>query len=524
MLRQFICPVVAVFIALAGIGWFLASSEHSQSAVAEKQTSTQPADSPQTNDDFIKREQRLNEINLVLARRAPQLLNQAPAVVPVADATPAWLDPALNDLYQQIKQKRVRIWFPRNNEPFSIWVGNPSRIVDDKKVYQHTEVLKNVIPLVNQLPFPVRIWFYGTRDQTNPELGECVETLSEVKQLAGVKFSLCRINERGYKALRNLPQLTDLEILYSHLDEAALEQITQLEGLRRLHLDFGSASVSLQAAQKVLDLPLLEDLKFNLELAPEGVVPFWEKMARCSQLTSIEVDLGSVTQNAMIKFMKTGDHQNLQRWIIRELFPRQRLVDTLALAPNLEVLKVPSGKTDQVIYLLENLAAHQPRMKQLVIGWDTGSHLGGDQARTALKLLTSFPQLERCHVPINLPEPEALQPLTRLEHLEYLYCRNMNLDQKTLLLLAQMPALKRLEVNKLQFDQDAAHLLPWLSHVEQIEIKDPTTLTDERLELLAQLPRLSKLKWCDIAIKDPIPLSEAARTRFPQIDYDICGK
>ncbi|WP_339732789.1 hypothetical protein [uncultured Gimesia sp.] len=522
MLRQFICPVAAVLIALAGIGGLLVSSDHSQKAVAEKQNSSEPAVAPQTDSDFKQREQRLNEINLLLACRAPQFSGKPPAATP--KATPPWLDPALDDLFQQIKRKRVRLWFPRNKEPFSIWVGNPAQTVDGKKVYQHTAVLKNVIPLVNQLPFPVRIWFYGTRDQTNPELGECIETLSEVKQLAGVKFSMCRINERGYTALRNMPNLTNLEIIRSHLNEAALAQIIQAERLRRLHLDFGNHQVSLQAAEKVLALPLLEDLKLHVELPAKDVTPFWKKMARCSQLTAVEIDLGSVTQNAMLSFLKNGDRQNLRKWIIREIFPRKPLADALALAPHLEVLKVPSGKADEISYLLEQVAAHQPRMKQLVIGWDTGNHLSGDQSRTALKLLTNFPNLERCHIPIDLPEPAALQPLTRLTHLEYFYCKNLNLDQDTLLLLAQMPTLKRLEVNKLQFDQGVAHLLPWLSNVENIKIKDPTTLTDERLELLATLPRLSKLKWCDIAIKEPIPLTDAARARYPQIEFDVCGK
>ncbi|QDT45266.1 hypothetical protein Pan241w_53860 [Gimesia alba] len=522
MLRQFICPMAAVLLALAGIGGFLVSSDHSQTAIAEKQVSTEPTDVVQIDTGFQKREQRLNEINLVLAKRAPQFSGNPPPSTP--EVFPPWRDPALDNLYQEIKRKRVGLWFPRNKEPFSIWVGNPSKTVDGKKVYQHCEVLKNAIPSINQLPFPVRIWFYGTRDQTNPELGKCIETLSKVKQLAGVKFSLCRINERGYTALRNLPNLTNLEILHSHLDEAALEQIVQIKRLRRLHLDFGSHPISLQVAEKVLDLPVLEDLKLNLEMAPEDVIPFWEKMAGCSQLTSVEVDLGSVKQKAMLSFLKNGDRQNLQKWIIREIFPQKRVADALALAPNLEVLKVPSGKDEDISYLLEQVAAHQPHMKQLVIGWDTGNHLSGDQARTALTLLTSFPQLERCHIPVELPEPAALQPLTQLPNLEYFYCKNLNLDQDTLLLLAQMPALKRLEVNKLQFDQSAAHLLPWLTNVEQIEIKDPTTLTDERLELLATLPRLSTLKWCDIAIKDPIPLTDAARARFPKIEFDVCGK
>ncbi|MCA9014474.1 MAG: hypothetical protein KDA77_04000 [Planctomycetaceae bacterium] len=522
MLRQFICPVAAVLIALAGIGGFLVSSDHSQKAVAEKQTSVQPEDVTHEAADFKQREQRLNEINLVLASRAPEFSDNPPAAAPPKKLP--WQDPALDGLYQEIRRNRVGLWFPRNKEPFSIWVGNPSQTVDGKKVYQHCEALKQAIPVINQLPFPVRIWFYGTRDQTNPELGKCIETLSEVKQLAGVKFSLCRINERGYTALRNLPNLTNLEIIHSHLNEAALEQITQNRQLRRLHLQFGSDPISFEAAEKILDLPQLEDLKLNVELAPEHVAPFWKKMARCSQLTSVEVDLGSVTQNAMLNFLKTGDRQNLRRWTIREIFPRKPLADALALAPHLEVLKVPSGKQEDISYLLEQLAAHQRHLKQLVIGWDTGDHLSGDQARAALNLLTSFPYLERCHIPIDLPEPAALQPLTRLAHLEYFYCKNMNLDQKTLLLLAQMPALKRLEVDKLQFDKGAAHLLPWLTSVEQIEIKDPTTLTDERLELLATLPRLSKLKWCDVAIKEPIPLTDAARARFPKIEFDVCGK
>ncbi|QDV53357.1 hypothetical protein [Gimesia fumaroli] len=522
MLRQFICPVAAVLLALAGIGGLIISSDHSQNAVAEKQTSAESTPPSQADVDSKQREQRLKEINLILSKRAPEFSGAPPQ--PTPEATPVWLDPALDNLYQQIKRKRAGLWFPRNNEPFSIWVGNPSKTVDGKKVYQHTEVLKNVIPLVNQLPFPVRIWFYGTRDQTNPELGECIETLSAVKQLAGVKFSLCRINERGYTALKNLPNLTNLEILYSHLDEAGLSEITQAKKLNRLHLNFGNQSISLQAAEQVLTLPLLEDLKIHVDIAAEDVTPFWEKMTKCSQLTSVEIDLGSVTQNAMIYFLKNGDRQNLRSWIIREIFPRKRLADALALAPNLEVLKVPSGRTDDIFYLLEQVAEHQPRIKQLVIGWDTGNHLSGDQARAALTLLTNFPQLERCHIPVELPDARALQPLTRLPHLQFFYCRNLNLDQDTLVQLAQMPALKRLEVDKLQFDQNAAHLLPWLSNVEKITIKDPTTLNDERLELLAKMPRLSKLVWCDIAIKEPIPLTKAARARFPQFEYDVCGK
>lgn len=522
MLRQIICPVAIVLLAVAGIGSFLLTSEHAQNANAEKQESAQPKVITEIDPDFQRREQRLLDINQVLARRAPEFGGNPPQAT--LDPVPVWADPEHDKIYQQIIKKRARLWFPRNNEPFSIWVGNPYQEVDGKKVYEHAQVLNDVVPLINQLPFPVRIWFYGTRDQSNPELGECINALADIKQLAGIKFSLCRINDQGYTALKNLPNLTDLEILYSHLDEAAVAEIIQMKRLKRLHLDFSNNKISLKSAESILTLPELQDLKLHVDVPGVDVTPFWEKMTDCTQLTDVEIDLGSVTEKAMLHFLTKGNRENLQTLYIREIFPRKRLAQALQNAPNLQVLKVPSGKDKDMLYLLDQLASHHPRLKQLVVGWDTGNHLTGEQARTALNLLTSFPELERCHIPIDLPDSAALKPLLELPHLEYVYCKNLNLDQETLLLLAQMPTLKRLEVDRLEFDENAAHLLPWLTNIQKIEIKDPTTLTDERLELLATMPRLNKLTWCDIAIKDPVPLSKAARARFPQITYEVCGK
>jgi len=275
---------------------------------------------------------------------------------------------------------------------------------------------------------------------------------------------------------------------------------------------------------KVTELPALEDLKLIVSLEQKEIPGFWKKLTACSNLVSVEVDCGWMNQKILIEFLKKGDRQKLREWKIYTECPREELANALALAPNLEVLRVPSGTTLETSYLLEQVSKNHPRMRVLAIGWESGAHLQGDQARKALSLLACFPHLEKFHVPISLPEPKALQPLTRLSQLERFYCRDLNLDQQTLLQLAQMPRLKKLKVGALKFGRESAHILPWLSNVEQIEIIDPTTLTDERLTLLATMPRLAKLKWCDIAITEPVPLSEEARSRFQHIKFDVCEK
>lgn len=526
MFRQLIWPVVAVIIALAGIGGFLANSEKSNRAIAEKEVkeeiTEQVISRAPAQPKFNKRELRLDDINLILASRISQL--SQPKVKPSQKVDTPWLDPSLDGIYQQLRNQKLSIRFPTEEESFAIWVGNPMEIVNGKKVYQHTAVLKKAVPLINQLPFPVRIWFYGTRDQSNPELGECIETLSGISKLGGVKFSFCRINERGYTALRNLSHLTNLEILHSNLNDAGLEQIVQNKNLRRLHLNFGSTKVSESVLGKVPSLPELEDLKIVASLEPNEVALFWGKLASCGTLVCLEVDCGSITENLMIDFLKGPHRERLRQLKIIELFPRKKLVDALVYVPNLELFKIPSGTSSDMIYLLQQLSKHQTRLKSLSIGWDSGDHMNGDQARDALGLLACFPNLEDFHVPITLPEPAALQPLTRLTHLKSFYCQNFNLDQKTLLLLAQMPSLKSLTVDSLEFGQESAHVLPWLSNLNQLELRDPVTLTDERLSLLATIPHLSKLTWCDIAIKEPIPLTEEARARFQYIKFDVCGK
>lgn len=525
MFRQLVIPFVAVLIAVAGIGGFLISEDRTQSVVADKQSlsDTTPSIQHHTHTDLQKTGRRLDEINQVIASRVPQLSGLRP-VNANSDLQAPWHDPALNDLFQQIRNQKLTLWFPKNDEPFSIWVGNPEKIVDGKKVYQHAEALQKAVPLINQLPFPVRVWFYGTRDRSNPELGECIEAVEGIKNLTGIKFSYCRINERGYRALRNLSRLQDLEILHSHLDEAALEQIAQIDGLRRLHLHFGKKKIDSPLAEKILELPHLEDLKLCIALAPQYVKPFWTKLSGCSQLVSLEVDCGTVKQDVLVKFLKGGDHQKLNKWVIRSMFPKKKLADAFVLAPQLTSLKLTSGSTEQTVYLLEKLASDLPGMKCLTFGWDTGTHLTGEEARKALSLLGRFSNLEQCHIPITLPDAYALQPLTQLKQLESFYCNNLNLNQETLLLLAKMPKLKSLDVNALNFGDESAHLLPWLSHVEQIEIRDPSTLTDERLALLNQLPQLSRLKWCDIAIQKPVPLTLEARERYPNLKFEICGK
>lgn len=522
MIRQFVYPLAVVLIALAGIGGFLVNSEHSQNAIAEKEV-TVPTESQVESGAVLKaREQQLNDINLILANRVPHLSAQHSQQAPVKQ-TP-WLDPALDGLYQQIRNQKLSIRFPRKGESFAIWVGNPVEIVDGKKVYQHAEALKKAIPLIKQLPFPVKIWFYGTRDQSNPELGECVELLEGVSNLNAIKFSYCRLDERGFAALGNLSNLTDLEILYSNVDDAGLEQILKNKKLRRLNVHFGTRKVSSQALGKVTELPALEDLKVIISLEQKEVAGFWKKLTTCSNLVAVEVDCGWVNQKMMVDFLKKGDRQKLRKWKIYSECPREEFANALALAPNLEVLRVPSGTTLETSYLLEQVSKNHPRMRVLAIGWESGKHLQGDQARKALSLLARFPHLQKFHVPISLPEPKALQPLTRLSQLESFYCRDLNLDQETLLQLAQMPGLKKLKVGALKFGRESAHTLPWLSNVEQVEIIDPTTLTDERLTLLATMPRLAKLKWCDIAITEPVPLSDEARSRFQHIKFDVCEK
>ncbi|QDT93831.1 hypothetical protein [Gimesia algae] len=524
MFRQLVIPVVAVLVAVAGIGGVLINTDRTHSVVADKQALTDATPSIQhhTHTDLQKTGRRLDEINQVIASRVPQLSGLRP-VNANNDSQAPWHDPALNHLFQQIRDQKLTLWFPRNGEPFSIWVGNPEKIVDGKKTYQHAEALQKAVPLINQLPFPVRVWFYGTRDQSNPELGECIEAVEGIKKLTGVKFSYCRINERGYQALRKLSRLQNLEILHSHLDETALEQIAQIDGLRRLHLHFGKKKINYSVAEKVLDLPYLEDLKLCIALPSKDVTPFWMKLAGCSQLVSLEVDCGTVKQDVLVKFLKTGDHQKLNKWVIRSIFPRKKLADAFVLAPQLTSLKIPSGSTDEMLYLLEKLASDLPGMRDLTFGWDTGTHLTGEEARQALSLLGSFTNLEHCQVPITLPDAYALQPITQLKQLESFYCKNLNLNQETLLQLAKMPALKSLDVYALNFGDESAHLLPWLSHVEQIEIRDPTTLTDARLALLTKLPQLSRLKWCDIAIQKPVPLSLEAREKYPNLEFEICG-
>ncbi|MFH1301669.1 MAG: hypothetical protein ABIK07_11465 [Planctomycetota bacterium] len=522
MVRQFVCPVAIVLIALAGIGGLLMTSEQTQNAVAEKEVIIQADSQVEPGSVLKEREQRLNDINFILASRVPQISERGlkPAQI---DPAP-WFDPALDDLYQQIKKQKLAIRFPHDHETFAIWVGNPVRIVDGKKIFQHTESLKESIPLINQLPFPVKIWFYGTRDQANPELGECIETLSGISNLNAVKFSYCRINDRGYAALRNLPKLTDLEILYSDLDEAGLEQITQIKNLQRLSVNFGTEKVSGPALDKVTELPELEELKVIASLQPDEIAVFWKKLTACKKLVSVDVDCGGMNQKMMISFLKEGDRQKLREWKIHTECPGKALANALALAPNLEVLTVSSGKAAEISYLLDQESKHHPRLRELTIGWETGVHLKGDQARKGLSLLARFPNLQKVHVPIVLPEPKALQPLTRLSQLESFYCRDLNLNQETLLQLAQMPGLKKLKVDRLEFGRESAHILPWLTNVEQIEINDPTTLTDERLTLLATMPRLTELKWCDIAIREPVPLSEEARSAFQHIKFDVCEK
>lgn len=524
MFRQRAIPFVVVLLALAGIGGFLVNSDRSQSVVADKQAvaDVTPAIQHHTHTDLQKTGRRLDEINQVIASRIPQLRGLPPVNTSGVTQGP-WNDPALNDLYQQIRDQKLTIWLPREGEPFSIWVGNPEKVVDGKKVYQHTEALQKSVSLINQLPFPVRIWFYGTRDQSNPELGECIEAVAGIKNLSGVKFSYCRINERGYQALRKLSGLQDLEILHSHLNETALEQIAQMDGLQRLHLHFGKNQIDSPLAEKLLNLPHLQDFKLYINLASKRVNPFWKKLSGCSQLVALEVDCGAVKQDLLVKFLKNGDHQKLEKWVVRNVFPGKQLSDAFVLAPQLTSLKVPSGSTEEMSYLLKKLSRDLPGMRSLTIGWDTGIHLTDEEARTALQQLGRFKSLQECHVPITLPDADALQPLTQLKQLESFYCKNLNLNQKTLFLLAQMPALKSLDVNALNFGEESSHLLPWLSHVEQIEIRDPTTLTDERLALLNLLPQLSRLKWCDIAIQKPVPLTPEARQKYSHIEFSICG-
>lgn len=522
MLRQLTLIAVITLIAITGVGGFLVTSGSSQNAIAEKEQ-VAPAEPVklQTDSRLLERTRRMDEINQILASRVPQF---AASTHSGSGVSPEDLrDPKLERIYQQLRKQRLSIRFPEESGPLLIWVGNPSRMVDGQKVYEHTQVLKNSVPLLNQLPFPVRIWFYGTRDQSNPELGECIETLAGIQQLGGLKFSYCRISERGYTALRNLPQLTDLEILHSHLDAAALEQIAEINSLNRLHLHFDDRKIPLATAQKVLDLPQLEDFKLKVRLDRKDVGAFWNKLAECETLTSLEIDCGFVSQKMMIQFLKKGDRQRLRSWIIREQIPRKHLADALIHAPNLESLKTPAGSADEMIYLIEQLVKTHPHLRSLIIGWDTGEHLSGRQARETLRLLAAFSEMRNMHVPIVLPSIQSLESLTKLHHLEHFYCKNLNLNQDSLFYLAQMPSLKSLRVNSLAFNDESSHLLPWLSHVETIEIENPHTLTDRRLRLLASLPQLKELKWCDIAVDKPVPLSQTVRDRYPFIKYNICG-
>jgi len=523
MFKKFTCVATILLMALAGIGFFLLTSESSQNAVADKQlTEPKPEFKLQTDSRAQERTRRLEEINQILASRVPHRSSVTGSENDNDSAD--YHDPALDRIYQQIQKKGLTLWFPRNSEPFSIWVGNPEATVEGEKVYQHTQALRAAIPYINQLPFPVRIWFYGTRDQSNPELGKCVDTLTGIEKLHGVKFSYCRISPRGYGALRNLPQLTDLEILHSHLDETALKHITQIPQLRRLHLSFGDQKISITAAEQLLDLPELEDFKLSIRLEPEDVGRFWKKMSHCDSLVSLEVDCGKVSQEMMCNFLKKGDHQRLRNWTIRERIPRKKLVDMLVLAPNLETLKVPSGSPEEILYLLGRLAEHHPHLRSLTIGWDSGKHLRGKQSRQALQLLSAFPQLQQVHIPLILPDVQALDPLTRLSRLERFYCKNLHLNQSTLFYLAQMPSLKSLSVGSLSFSDESAHLLPWLSNVETIEIENPETLTNKRLVLLATMPQLRELKWCDIATDKRPSLNDEVKARYPFIKYSDCGK
>ncbi|QDV21008.1 hypothetical protein Pan153_56900 [Gimesia panareensis] len=523
MFRQLTCVATVLLIAMAGIGCFLLTSDSTQNAVADKQPiALEPELKLQTDPRVPERTRRLEEINQILASRVPHIS----AVPNTTDSREkeSWQDPEVERIYQQIRSQRLTIWYPRNGEPLSIWVGNPEKTVKGEKVYQHTQALQAAIPYINQLPFPVRIWFYGTRDQSNPELGECVETLTGVEKLHSVKFSYCRISPRGYEALQQLPQLTDLEILHSHLDEAALIYIAQIKQLRRLHLSFGDHKISAAKAEQLLDLSELEDFKLQIRLETKEVGRFWKKMSGCSSLVSLEVDCGKVSQDMMYQFLKHGDHQRLKSWTIRERIPRKKLADALVLAPNLEVLKVPSGSPEEMEYLLQRLAEHHTQLRNLTIGWDSGEHLKGKQARQALQLLSAFPQLQQVHVPIVLPDVNALEPLTRLSQLEHFYCKNLNLNQSTLFYLAQMPSLKSLSIRSLSFSDESAHLLPWLSHVESIEIENPQTLCNRRLVLLATMPELRELKWCNIATNKTDNLTDEVKARYPFIKYSVCGK
>ena len=523
MFRQLTLISTIVVIALAGIGCFLLSSDSTQNAVADKQQdSPAPPLKLQSDPRVLERTRKLEEINQILASRVPHITETAGTSH--THETETWQDPALERIYQKIRNQKLTIWLPRNDEPFSIWVGNPQKTIDGKKVFNHTEALTNAIPHINQLPFPVRIWFYGTRDQSNPELGACVETLTKIEKLHGVKFSYCRISQRGYEALHDLPQLTDLEILHSHLDETALKHIAELAQLRRLHLSFGDQKMSTIAAEQLLNLSELEDFKLQIHLEPKEVGRFWKKLAGCESLVKLEVDCGKVSQDMMYHFLKKGDHQRLKNWTIRERIPRQKLADALALAPNLEVLKVPSGSPEEMEYLLERLAVQNTKLRSLTIGWDTGEHLKGKQARKALQLLSAFPNLQQVHIPVKLPDIDSLEPLTRLHQLESFYCRNLNLHQRTLIYLARMPALKQLSVRALSFSDESAHLLPWLSHVETLEIEYPQTLTNKRLTLLATMPELRELKWCDIGSEQSAALTDEVKARYPFIKYSVCGK
>ncbi|MEQ9067462.1 MAG: hypothetical protein RLO18_12090, partial [Gimesia chilikensis] len=322
----------------------------------------------------------------------------------------------------------------------------------------------------------------------------------------------------------DLPQLTDLEILHSHLDETALKHIAELAQLRRLHLSFGDQKMSTIAAEQLLNLSELEDFKLQIHLEPKEVGRLWKKLAGCESLVNLAVDCGKVSQDMMYDFLTKGDHQRLKSWTIRERIPRQKLADALALAPNLEVLKVPSGSPEEMEYLLERLAKQNTKLRSLTIGWDTGEHLKGKQARKALQLLSAFPNLQQVHIPIRLPDIDSLEPLTRLHQLESFYCRNLNLHQRTLIYLARMPALKHLTVRTLSFSDESAHLLPWLSHVETLEIEYPQSLTNKRLTLLATMPELRELKWCDIGSEQSAVLSDEVKARYPFIKYSVCGK
>ncbi len=67
-----------------------------------------------------------------------------------------------------------------------------------------------------------------------------------------------------------------------------------------------------------------------------------------------------MNQKILIEFLKKGDRQKLREWKIYTECPREELANALALAPNLEVLRVPSGTTLETSYLLEQVSKITP--------------------------------------------------------------------------------------------------------------------------------------------------------------------